>query len=78
MTSPTYWYIRKSEGSDSQVYPEAYGPNDGLVSVKSAIWVSHIAFGWLNSFLIILGTGRIPRYRRFGYKPYRNCMSFSL
>ncbi|KAF8714256.1 hypothetical protein AX14_012860 [Amanita brunnescens Koide BX004] len=34
----THKYIRNSEGRDYKDYPEAYGPNDGMVAVTSAKW----------------------------------------
>ena len=45
MTSIPHKYIKDCEGSDYKQYPQAYGPNDGMVSVKSAKWASHSILG---------------------------------
>ena len=45
MTSVPHKIIRDGKGSDYEDYPEAYGPNDGMVAVKSAKWASHSVLG---------------------------------
>lgn len=45
LTSMPHKYIRDREGSDYKEYPQAYGANDGMVSVKSAKWASHSVLG---------------------------------